>query len=420
MIVKVFKSYIIGEIVPPSSKSEVHRLIICAFLSRNQKTIIKNVDLNNDLNETIYALKKIGTKIEYINHDLIVYGYNYERKKKLSLYIKESATTLRFIIPLFSYFVTNLTIKLGKTLLKRPLDCYKDILKDKLIIENDIVKINDTFKTGVYELKGDISSQFFSGLLFLLPLENFDSLIKITVKLESEPYLKLTIDTLAKFNVKVDYLNNQIFIKGKQKYISSNLDVEKDFSSASNFLVLGVLTNKISCLSLNLFSHQADKEIINIIKKMQGEIYFDDRSITVLKSTLQGGEFDMNSCIDLTPIVIVLALFASSSTHLKNIKRLKYKESNRGLVMQEELLKVGIKIDVKENDIYINPPYKIKKADININPHSDHRILMAFVILGLVLDLNIVIDDAECVNKSYPSFYEDIKFVHGNIKLVKE
>lgn len=401
-------SFISGKIKIPSSKSDIHRALICATLAKNQDSIIYNVDLNDDVKCTIKALKNLGAKIAYKNHIVTVHGFDYQHKDKLFFDAKESGSTLRFLIPLLSFFASELEIKGTKTLLSRPLSVYQNILKDNMIIKNNKILITKDFNQDYYQVDGSISSQFISGLLFFLPLIDHDSTIEIQKDFVSRPYVLMTINTLRQFGIDIILNDNIIHIKGNQEYKAVKYSIEGDYSSASYISTLGLFNDYVDCYYLDEDSLQADKEYLNIIEKMNGNIILSNKHLISKKSTLNNIDVDIDNCPDLGPLLIVLMLLNNANAHLLNTRRLALKESSRGLALKEELNKFSIDIDVHENDIYILGNQTIKTPSKVINSHNDHRILMALVIFALCSKIEITIDNIECVNKSYPKFFKDL------------
>lgn len=216
MKVEVTSRKVNGSIKVPSSKSDAHRALICASLAKNQISVISNLDINDDINATINALRNLGAKITLNDNKAIVEGSNLDLNKHLEFDANESGSTLRFLIPLFANFSKTATIKGSKKLLERPLNIYKEIMNEGLTVSNNIW-LNYKFKPGNYQLKGNVSSQFISGLLFLLPLLDKDSQIEIIEPFESKSYVLLTLNTLNKFGVNVSLENNLIKIPGNQK-----------------------------------------------------------------------------------------------------------------------------------------------------------------------------------------------------------
>ena len=284
-----------------------------------------------------------------------------------------------------------------------------------LKVNDNYLELNYEFKAQKYVINGDISSQFISGLLFLLPLLDKDSVIEITKPYESKSYVELTIDMLKKYGIEIESNDNVIYIKGNQEYKSFDYEVEGDYSQAAFFLVLGALNNDLTLTGLNVSSLQGDKEIINILEKMGANIKNENNDITIRKSDLKGIDIDLANCPDLGPILMAIAPFCQGVTHLTNVKRLRLKESDRIKAMSQELKKFNVKVREEENDVYISKT-NIKVLDNQIYAHNDHRIAMSMVVFVTALENEkIVLEQAECINKSYPNFYLDLNSINGSV-----
>ena len=414
MKVEVTSRKVNGSIKVPSSKSDAHRALICASLAKNQISVISNLDINDDINATINALRNLGAKITLNDNKAIVEGSNLDLIKHLEFDANESGSTLRFLIPLFANYSETTLVKGSKKLLERPLNIYKEIMNEGLTVSNNII-LNYKFKPGNYQLKGNVSSQFISGLLFLLPLLDKDSQIEIIEPFESKSYVLLTLNTLNKFGVNVSLENNLIKIPGNQKYQSINYEVEGDYSQAAFFLALGAINNDLEVEGLNPSSLQGDKKIIDILMSMGAKIEVKENSVKVIKSKLNGTQIDLSDCPDLGPILMALAPFCEGETHITNIARLRLKESDRVGAMKEELNKFNVIVKEEVNDIYISRT-NIKSPSVEINSHNDHRIAMSLSVLISSLDNGeMILNNANCINKSYPNFYKDLNSINGMV-----
>lgn len=415
MKVEVTSRKVFGSIKVPSSKSSAHRALICASLAKNQKSIITNLDISDDINATINALSSLGASIKLEGNKAIVIGTNMEIREKFEFDANESGSTLRFLIPLCANLAKRSIIKGSSKLLSRPLSVYKDIMQDGLKVNDKYLELDYEFKAQKYVISGDISSQFISGLLFLLPLLDKDSVIEIKKPYESKSYVDLTIDMLKKYGIEIESNDNIIYIKGNQEYKPFDYEVEGDYSQAAFFLVLGVLNNDLTLIGLNELSLQGDKEIINILERMGAKIIKENNSVSITKSNLKGIEIDLANCPDLGPILMAVAPFCEGVTHLTNVKRLRLKESDRIKAMSQELKKFNVKVKEEENDVYISKT-NIKVIDNHIYSHNDHRIAMSMAVLATALENEkIVLEQAECINKSYPNFYFDLNSINGSV-----
>jgi len=270
-----------------------------------------------------------------------------------------------------------------------------------------VVEGKGKMRGGNVAIPGNISSQFVSALLLVAPLADRAVSLKLTTPLESKPYVSMTMDAQRRFGVEVQASRDmREFQVRKQTYHPTEFTVEGDWSSATYMLAAGALAGKVTVLGLNPKSLQADSAIIGILKRMGGDVDLKGNAISVRSSSLNSLEFDMSDCPDLFPLVSALCAAADGTSVLSDIRRLQYKESDRVMAMVEGLGKMGVKATRGEDSVTIvgtNPRGGL------IDPKRDHRIAMAFSIVGLVAEGKTVIQDSECVSKSYPGFWDDLE-----------
>ncbi|MBR3810613.1 MAG: 3-phosphoshikimate 1-carboxyvinyltransferase [Clostridia bacterium] len=391
MVVEVLKSTANGEIKARGSKSYMHRALIGAALCDGE-TVIKNIADSEDITATVECLKQLGAEFTFYEDSVKIKGIKQKDKfKKIKLFANESGSTLRFLIPVSLLFGNNIEFTGSKRLLERPQTVYEDILPDKNCFinrENEKITVGGDLKGGLFKFKGDISSQFLTGLLFTLPLLNEDSEIRLTTDLQSSPYIDLTLEILNEFGVNIQRPDERTFkIEGNQKFKPTNLYCEGDWSNAAFLDAFNLIGGSVKVTGLNKNSRQGDKIY---------EEYFE-----LLK---QGSPtLDITDCPDLAPILMTLASMLNGAM-LKGTSRLKIKESDRGEVMKKELSKFSADITVLENEIII------KKSDLTppdeiLCGNNDHRIAMSLAVISSVFGGKI--ENAECVNKSYPLFFKD-------------
>lgn len=392
MNIKIKPSVACGEINAPPSKSCAHRLLICAGLAKG-KSVIENIGMNDDIIATISCLKELGAKIEIDGNKAIVYGIeNKVKKENINLFCNESGSTLRFLIPLSLVFSNIASFSGSDRLLERPQNVYEELFDEKgcyLKKEENTLVAGGELKSGAYNIPGDVSSQFLTGLLFTLPLLKGDSEIILTTPLQSAPYVDITVDVLSKFGVQIEKTNNGFYIKGNQKYLSQILSVEGDWSNSAFLEAFNLIGGNVNLKGMNEESFQGDK-------------VYRDYFIKLKNST---PTLDITDCPDLGPVLIACAVLCNGAV-LKGTKRLKIKESDRGIAMQTELSKFGVEIIVNEDEIII-PETVIKTPEETLNCHNDHRIAMSLAIL--CSKVGGTLENAQCVNKSYPEFFDDIK-----------
>lgn len=268
------------------------------------------------------------------------------------------------------------------------------------------LKIKGPLKPTTIYLDGSLSSQFLSGLLIALPLANGDSLIKVS-NLMSIPYVEMTIKAIESFGGKIENHDfKEFFIKGNQTYSAGNYLIEGDWSGAAGLLVAGAIGGNIHVELLQSASSQADYAVIDAITQTGALITSDkDNWIVTKQEKLSAFEFDALHCPDLFPVLTALAANCQGTSSIKGVHRLIHKESNRGEALKKEFNKLGIHIDFEADIMYITGG-NIKGG--RVFAHNDHRIAMALTLAALNASEPVMLEGAECVNKTYPEFYTDM------------
>ena len=407
-----------GEINVPASKSHMHRLIICAALCK-RKTIIKNITLSQDILATLGTIKSLGGDFEITESKIIIYPI-INLSQNAVVDCGESGSTMRFMLPLVSALGIDATF-IGKGKLPNrpiaPLDgeMTKNGVTFIMPTENELVmpfSVSGKLNSGKFFLSGNVSSQFISGLLFALPILNSDSEIILTSPLQSKAYVDITIKTLKQFNIQIEQTENSYKIKGGQKYISpKEINAEGDWSNSAFFLCGGVLSGDLKIKGLSFKSSQGDKEIYNILKKMGADLTNKDDVIYAKKSKLKAIDIDASQIPDLVPILAVTMALSEGKSLIYNAGRLRIKESDRLKSTTEGILNIGGEIKENEDSLLINGKQRLKGGEIN--SFNDHRIAMAMAIASLCCENEVIINDAMCVKKSYPNFYEDFEKAGG-------
>ena len=394
----------------PRSKSMAHRLLICAGLA-DGTSIIRGIDISDDTLATIDCLQALGADISLIGEDgrsskdielsqdvtLEVKGIDPFSAESARLHCRESSSTLRFMAPVSTLSGGEMTLSGSRTLMSRPMSVYEELFTEKGLkyeMADTAMLVQGSLPPGTYTVPGNISSQFISGLLFALPLLGGDSRIVIEGRAESRPYIEMTLEVLSKFGVWAGWEQDGsvLAIPGGQKYKAQDVDVEGDWSGASYLLALGA---QVTGLEKN--STQGDKACVEYFRQLdEGQ-----------------AEIDITDCPDLGP---VLAAYAAGrhGCRLTGTKRLRYKESDRAAVLQEELAKFGIDTVINENSISVSGGASAPSE--SLCGHNDHRIVMALAVL--CAETGGVIDGAEAVNKSFPDFFD--KLAETGVNYVRE
>lgn len=410
-----------GSVLIPPSKSLSHRAIIAASLCEG-RSVISNITYSEDIIATINAMECSGARFTKLEDSLVIDGSKINRLNEI-IDVNESGSTLRFIIPILLTCPDPVKFVGHNNLVNRPLDIYTEIFdKQKLYYRKGVdslpLYVEGALKPGDYEIRGNVSSQFITGLLFALPLLSGDSRIIVTTRLESADYVELTLDILRRFGITIKRDDNIFYIKGNQKYKSTYYLVEGDYSQASFWLAANVMGSEISLLNLNPKSVQGDKKILDDLKSFGAKCVWTDKTLKALPCNTKGTTIDFVNTLDLAPALAVVAAQSEGETNFLNAGRLRIKESDRIAVITEEFTKLGADV-IEHPDGMTIVGKKVLKGNVCVNAHNDHRIAMALSIAALACDGPVKIIGADSVNKSYPEFFHDFQRLGGIVKYEK-
>lgn len=398
--VRIQPSSLNGEITLPPSKSAAHRALICSFLAGGG--IVNGITSSEDMKATVNALSALRNG--YGEVDCI-----------------ESGSTLRFMLPVAAALGRSVTFIGRGKLPERPVGEYL-----RLFPEHGVkceyggalpLKISGKLKAGRYELAGDVSSQYVTGLLLALPLLESDSEIILTSPLQSKPYADMTLRVMRDYGVEAVETENGYFIKGNQLYKKTDYTVESDWSQACFFLTGGALTGNVTLKGLDLNSVQGDREIINILRRFGADITEKGNSVTVGKSSLHGIEIDCTDIPDTVPALAVAAAYAKGETVIKGAQRLRIKESDRIESVVSNLNKMGVKAHETPDGMIISGG---QPKGAKLDGFNDHRIVMAFSIAALAAEGESEISYAQSINKSYPNFFDDYSLLGGKADVISD
>jgi len=388
-----------GTIDAPPSKSMAHRYLIGAALSGKSCTL-SGVDYSEDILASMDCLKALGAKITVNGDEVTVDPSGFMQAENPVLECRESGSTLRFFIPLALCLGKPVTLRGSKRLFERPLGVYEELCREKgFAFEKgtDSVTLCGRLESGEYRIRGDISSQFITGLIFALLYLGKDSVIEITPPFESRSYVDLTLSALRSFGGDVTFTNPfRIEIKASRLHTFSGR-IEGDYSNAAFLDAFNSIGSAVTIGNLNPDSLQGDRVYAE---------YF--RQISAGTPTL-----DISDCPDLGPVLIALAAMKNGAV-FTGTDRLKAKESDRGLAMHEELAKLGGGLIFGDNTITV-PKKELRYRDIPLCGHNDHRIVMAMSVL--LTRTGGSITDAQAVRKSYPGFFDDIKKLGAKVDI---
>jgi 3-phosphoshikimate 1-carboxyvinyltransferase len=409
-----------GTVQIPPSKSETHRAIIASSLAKG-KSVISNVSFSDDVLATIGAMEKIGVKFSKSAQQLTVNGVG---RVFLSddnfIDCNESGSTLRFLIPLLSLSKQKVVFTGKPGLFRRPMSIYENMFKQMnlsfLQSEKSII-MSGSLIPGVYELPGNVSSQFISGLLFALPLLKGDSIVKITTLLESEDYVTMTVRMLKLYGITIDVFGNEFHIKGNQIYTPAHFAVEGDYTQMAVYAVAGFLNGDITVKNINPDASQPDRRILDFGKQMGGLFDSIENGFAFKKSTTKGITIDIGQSPDIGPILALLGALSEGTTVIDNATRLQYKESNRLLSTYETLKAMGVDVTMTESSLTIQGKSILEGG--TFDSFGDHRIVMMAAISACRSHKPVLIKNADAVNKSYPDFFADFAKIGGNFTVIE-
>lgn len=408
-----------GTVNVPPSKSDVHRAIICAAMA-NGVSRISPVALSNDIKATIGCIKALGADAVLENNVLTVDGTNMYKNKTALLDCGESGSTLRFFIPIAAVGNINATFVGKGKLPQRPIGIFTEALpKAGTVCKTEgglPLEIKGQLKSGIFEIPGNVSSQFITGLLLALPILEGDSEIVLTSPLESVGYIAMTIRTMKQFGVNIQATEKGWHIKGGQSYKTCDYTTDGDWSQAAFFMVLGAVSGKVTVKGVAKDSTQGDKKCAEILARFGAKVTQLDNKVTVEKGELKAITIDASQIPDLVPVLSVCAAFAEGTTKIINAERLRIKECDRLKATAELLNNLGGKVKELSDGLEITGVSSLKGG--NVNGYNDHRIVMSAAVCAARSDGDITATFAMSINKSYPDFYIDYNSIGGKANVL--
>jgi 3-phosphoshikimate 1-carboxyvinyltransferase len=421
-----------GNLTAPGSKSYTQRMLIAAALSQGTGKVLCPL-LSEDTEATYRAIMALGAKVQKAEGCWTVQGVGELKAASDLIDVGESGATLRFMIPIAALAAGRSAFILSSSLERRPIEPLLSSLKQlgvnaypKQIGDLPVIVVEGTgIAGGKTSIPGDVSSQFISGLMFACPMAKSDTEITVTTPLESKDYVKMTKEVLAQHQVEVQISGDfrTIHVPGNQRFRKADCKVLGDFSSAAFLLAAAAITDSsVKINNLSIATAQGDKAILGILKQMgvNGAVCEDSLEIRGTGGLLKAVDIDAKNIPDLVPICAALACCADGESKIFNAQRLRFKESNRLASVNEEFSKMGAEISMDDSSLTIEGPCKLHGA--SINPHNDHRIAMSCTVAALRASGETTVENAECVRKSYPSFYTDLESIGAEIvggKLVR-
>ncbi|ABE52008.1 3-phosphoshikimate 1-carboxyvinyltransferase [Methanococcoides burtonii] len=427
MKVTVGRSGVHGEIFAPASKSYTHRAITVAALSK--ESIIHRPLISADTQSTIKACEMLGAYIEKDGDKLLISGVDGEPQTPDNVIdVGNSGTTLRFMTAIAALGQGTTVLTGDNSIRSRPngplLQVLNDLGVQSISTRGDgcaPIVVTGGLKGAIAKIDGSISSQFISALLLACPLTKNSTTLSIKGELKSRPYVDVTLDILEKAGAEIyleDNQNLKFIIPGNQKYRLKEYTVPGDFSSASYLLAAAAMTDTKIKVN-NLYpSMQGDAAIIDILKEMGANIYWnkEEGTVEVNGGKLHGITMDAGATPDLVPTVAVLGAVAEGETVITNAEHVRYKETDRLHAMAVELDKMGISTSEEKDKLTIKGG-ELKGADVH--GWHDHRIVMSLTLAGMIAG-DTTIDTAEAIFISYPNFFDSMRSIGADVILSEQ
>ena len=386
-----------GVTAAPASKSMAHRMLICAALAEGE-SLVQPIELSEDILATMDGLRALGAGIVREGDALRVTGCRPAEAESGVIPCRESGSTLRFLLPLCLLSGKEMTLTGSERLLSRPLDVYETLCAERgfsLERTAEGIRVRGKLTPGEYTVRGDLSSQFLTGLLYALSLLDGESEIRILPPIESEPYLEMTLEALAEAGVPAKRPEKErLVIPGGQRFRAGQKTVEGDWSNAAFFEALRQAGNDLRITGLREDSLQGDKVCREYFRRIR-----------------EGGAcVDVTDCPDLAPVLMAFAAMCGGA-RLEGTRRLRFKESDRGQAMAEELAKFGVAVTIGENAIEVGGGLKAPMEILQ--GHNDHRIVMSLAVL--CTRTGGTVDGAEAVRKSFPGFWDAMRMLGARV-----
>lgn len=421
MDVTFFPSVLGGNVSGISAKSSLHRLLLASALSPGE-TVIAHRGLSNDVKATISAVAAFGKGAASDGRQLRVYN----APAANTMDVGESGSTFRFALPLAAVLSgeRKITMDGAASLAARPISpLYEELVAHGAVLSEKgrfPMTVSGKLSGGLYEIPGNISSQFVTGLLLALPLCREDSEIRVQGVLQSRPYVDITLDCLKQFGIAIREDNHAFYIPGQQCYVSpGSLVCENDWSNGAFFLAAGALSEKsVGVTGLNTNSPQGDRAVMEILRGFGAADRHDENTVAFCRNSLRACSFDASDIPDLVPILSLVAAVSEGVTEITGAGRLRFKESDRLHSVTETLRALGAKIIPHPDGLHIEG-VKTLRGGI-VHSFQDHRIAMTAAIAASVSTGPVVVKDFQAVNKSYPDFLSDYASLGGRYEIMEE
>jgi 3-phosphoshikimate 1-carboxyvinyltransferase len=410
----VYPSEIKGTITAPASKSVMQRAVAAALLSESP-VAISNPSFCDDSQAAIHVARSLGARVEWKDDRVVIQGGIEPRESVVDC--GESGLCIRMFTPIAALYEQEIQLTGQGSLRERPMGMIEQPISDlgaACTTRNGFLPlmVKGPLKGGHAHVDASIGSQFLTGLLMALPKAEMDSFLSVD-RLTSIPYIQLTLRMLDQFNISVTHQDFHTFqIKGSQKYRRAEYWVEGDWSGAAFIMVAAALSGTVRIQGLDLDSPQGDKQIIDVLGRSGAKVSITPHWVEVSRAPLEAFEFDVTHCPDLAPPLVTLASRAQGLSVIHGMERLVHKESSRAEALLREFKSLGVDIGLEGNRMVIQGG-AIQGG--RVDSHRDHRIAMAAAVAAIVAEDAVSIEGADCVNKSYPDFFKDLRSLGGKV-----
>lgn len=399
-----------GALTPPCSKSYAQRALAASLLADGESTL-HNIEFCDDTRSALHCIRTLGAEVRQTGADtLSIRGGLAPRANRLQ--VGESGLAARLFTPIAALGREPMLIEGTGSLLRRPMHPMTEALRQLGAYARDNegrlpVEVRGPLEGGELEIDGSLSSQFVTGLLLALPLAHRDTTLHVRHAV-SKPYLAMTVSTTARFGVEISHNDlEEFFIEGGQRYRPAEFAIEGDWSAAAMMLAIGATAGEVRVETISSLSQQADTAVLTALVRSGAGLIDETKAVTAAQRPLRAFEFDATHCPDLFPALAVLASASEGVSVIRGTSRLEHKECHRAEALREEYGRLGIEIDIDTEDIM-----RIRGGALHggrVSSHGDHRIAMSLAAAALRADGPVTIEGAECVSKSYPLFFEELK-----------
>lgn len=421
MVVELLPGSLQGRVTIPPSKSAAHRAVICAALARGE-SIVRPAALSEDIRATVRAAEALGAQVRILEEEdcLVIRGVCGRPSKAVEIDCGESGSTLRFFVPIAAALGAQAVFRGQGKLPQRPMTPLVEALSAHGVkaqpTQGEIPSLSGRLESGNFEISGSVSSQYISGLLFALPLLEGDSIIQLTSPLESKGYVDMTIQMMRRFGVTVETRRDGYTVPGGQEYQPRRCDLEGDYSNGAYWLCAGALGSHIEVWGLDSSSLQGDRQIVSILRDFGADLTVRRDHVKAQRGRLVSVDVDVRDVPDLAPILAVTAAYANGATTIYNAGRLRIKESDRLHAITQGLKNLGAGIVEYTDKLVILGQDSLRGGEAD--SFGDHRIAMALSIAALGCENAVRVTGAECVSKSYPTFFHQLAGLGGNCRVV--